>query len=250
LAATLTISVQKTNAQVVVFQDDFSSNTIDPSKYQPDDRAFEWGTGDIHATAHDGVIQFVGTTTAQWWSGSALQLVPAFAAASDAPVKVSIDRLSEAGTGIGSRSALWILDQTKTQYVLFADNTEYSRWISWEYNRNIGVEGDNPRGSGVNIAAFDGGTFDDGLLHHMQIVANGSTVKLLLDGQQGAEVPFPFSTIFVEFGSYAAATGDTGNTTWDNLMVEVPEPAAYTFAAGLATLAFAAVHRMRKIRSQ
>src|SRR5947199_10428095 len=53
----------------VVFSDDFSSNTIDPNKYQPDAPFFEGGTGDIHAVAGGGVMHFVGTTSQQWWSG-------------------------------------------------------------------------------------------------------------------------------------------------------------------------------------
>src|SRR5436190_18167126 len=67
-------------ASKVVFQDDFVSNTIDPAKYQPDAPFFEGGIGDIHATAHDGVIEFVVTTTQQWWSGGPLGVVRAFEA--------------------------------------------------------------------------------------------------------------------------------------------------------------------------
>src|SRR6185436_7162049 len=86
-------------APVVVFSDDFESNTIDPAKYQPDAPFFEGGIGDIHATAHDGVMEFVGTTTQQWWSGGTLRVVPTFTATEATPVTVSIDRVSELGVG-------------------------------------------------------------------------------------------------------------------------------------------------------
>ena len=69
LAALLTAATAPMRLQAdistVVFQDDFSSNTIDPAKYQPDAPFFEGGMGDIHAEAHDGVIEFVKTTTQQ-----------------------------------------------------------------------------------------------------------------------------------------------------------------------------------------
>ncbi|HBF04112.1 MAG TPA: hypothetical protein DDW77_13195, partial [Verrucomicrobiales bacterium] len=53
----------------VVFEDDFSSNAIDPGTYEQATPFFEGGVGDIHAEAGDGVMRFVGTTTQQWWSG-------------------------------------------------------------------------------------------------------------------------------------------------------------------------------------
>ena len=53
------------------------------------------------------------------------------------------------------------------------------------------------------MAVFDGDAFDDGGLHTMSMVADGQTVKLLLDGIEGAEVQFPFSPVIFQFGSYA-----------------------------------------------
>src|SRR5438552_657629 len=194
----------------IVFSDDFSSNTIDTNKYQPDAPFFEGGIGDIHATAHDGVIEFVGTTTQQWWSGGTLRIVPTFDASEQTPVAISVDRVAEAGQGTASRSALWILDQTKTKYVLFADVRAEG---GWRYNRKIGEDGDVPTGSGTDIAAFNGTNFDDGGLHRMTLIHDGKTVKLLLDDQPGAEVKFPFSTVVFEFGSYARATVENGNFT-------------------------------------
>src|SRR5205085_8738348 len=138
------------------------------------------GTGDIHPTAKNGTIEFVGTTTNQWWSGGTLQVVPTFTATEQEPVSITIDRVAEAGQGTASRSALWILDETKTKYVLFADNRGEG---NWHYNRKIGEDGDVPTGGGNDIAAFNGGTFDDGGLHRMKMVANGQTVKLYLDDQ-------------------------------------------------------------------
>src|SRR5262245_42352475 len=143
----------------VVFSDDFAASTIDTNKYQPDAPFFEGGLGDIHAQAGNGVMQFVGTTTQRWWSGATLRIVPTFTASEGANVAVSIDRVAEHGMGSASRSALWILDETKANYVLFADVRGEG---NWHYNRKIGEAGDSPTGGGPNIAAFDGGNFDDG----------------------------------------------------------------------------------------
>jgi len=157
-------------APVVVFSDDFESNTIDPAKYVPDAPFFEGGIGDIHATAHDGTIEFVGTTSQQWWSGGTLRVVPTFTATEATPVTVSIDRVSEAGVGTAARSALWILDETKTKYVLFADVRGEG---GWHFNRQIGENGDVPTGGGSDFGPFNGGTFDVSALHRMKMVADG-----------------------------------------------------------------------------
>src|SRR6185503_3903104 len=113
-----------------------------------------------------------------------------FTASDESTVTLTIDRVAEAGLGTASRSALWILDETRTKYVLFADVRAEG---GWRFNRKIGENGDVPTGSGTDIAAFNGGTFDDGGLHKMQMVANGKTVKLFLDGIAGPEISFPFS---------------------------------------------------------
>jgi hypothetical protein len=211
------LKIETTLRTTVVLSDDFSSNTIDPAKFQPDAPFFEGGVGDIHAEAGNGVLKFVGTTSQQWWSGGTLRLVPTFAASEATPVSVSLDRVAEAGVGTAARSALWILDETKTKYVLFADVRGEG---GWHYNRSIGEDGDVPTGGGTDIAAFNGASFDDQGLHRMSMLADGKTVKLILDGQVGAEVKFPFSKVVFEFGAYARANNDTADTTWDNLKVE------------------------------
>jgi hypothetical protein len=218
------LKIETVRKSTVVFSDDFASNTIDPAKYQPDAPFFEGGLGTIHAVAGNGVMQFVGTTTQRWWSGATLRVVPTFAASDEALVALSVDRVAEAGLGSASRSALWILDETRTKYVLFADVRGEG---NWHYNRNIGEAGDSPTGGGPNIAVFDGATFDDGGLHRMSMVVDGKTVKLSLDGQFGQEVKFPFSPVIFEFGSYARDNNDTADTTWDNLKIETAGAATF-----------------------
>lgn len=218
---------------VVAFSDDFSASTIDAGKYQADAPFFEGGTGDIHAEIGNGVMSFVGTTSQQWWAGGTLRIVPTFDAGEDTPVEISVDRVAEAGQGTASRSALWILDETKTKYVLFADVRAEG---GWRYNRKIGENGDVPTGSGTDIAAFNGGTYDDSGLHRMSMIANGETVKLYLDGVFGAEVKFPYKKVQFQFGSYARANNDTADTKWDNLRIEtVPKRVSTLWADDFAS---------------
>ena len=225
----VSLAVPRASAQIptVMLQDDFASNTIDANKYKPDAPFFEGGKGDVHAEARNGVIEFVGTTTQQWWSGATLQIAQTYEATEGTPVTVSIDRVAEAGVGTASRSALWILDETKTSYVLFADVRGEG---GWRFNRKIGEAGDVPTGSGTDIAAFNGAAFDDGGLHRMKMVADGKTVKLFLDNQLGVEIKFPFSKVIFEFGSYARANNDTAATTWDNLKIETNLKTAVVFS--------------------
>src|SRR6185503_13386824 len=218
------LKIETIRKSTVVFSDEFASNTIDPAKYQPDAPFFEGGLGTIHAEAGNGVMHFTGSTTQRWWSGATLRIVPTFAASDEALVAVSIDRVAEAGVGSASRSALWILDETRNNYVLFADVRGEG---NWHYNRKIGEAGDSPTGGGPNIAAFDGAAFDDGGLHRMSIVADGKTVKLSLDGAFGEEIKFPFSPVIFQFGSYARDNHDTADTTWDNLKIETAGAATF-----------------------
>jgi len=222
------LAVETVIGTSVIFSDDFSSNTVDAAKYEAAVPFFEGGKGDIHAEAGDGVMRFVGTTTKQWWSGGTLKIKESFAAAPDAPVTIAIDRVQEAGQGTASRSALWVYDESETNYVLFADVRGEG---GWRWNRKIGQDGDAPTGGGNNITAFDGDSFDDGGLHRMSIVADGQTVKILLDGVEGASTAFPFSPVIFHFGAFARADNDTADTTWDNLTVEgVPQQSNVVFA--------------------
>src|SRR5437667_421713 len=85
-------------------------------------------------------------------------------------------------------------------------------------------------GATGDIHAFNDPSFDDGGLHHMKLVADGKTVKLYLDNQLGTEVKFPFTTVVLEFGSYARADNDTADTTWDNLRVETVRQSTVVFS--------------------
>ena len=225
----LLASLPRASAQITnqVFFDDFSAGVIDTNKYQPDAPFFEGGLGDIHATEANGVVEFTGTVSQQWWAGATLRLVPTFSASDETNVVISVDRVSEAGMGTSSRSALWIMDLPQSHFVLFADNRGENHW---EYNRKINEAGDHETGGGTDIAAFDeaAGPFLDEALHRMKAIANGKTVKLYLDDVFGAEVKFPFTHLVFHIGSYARANGDTADTIFDNLQVETVGTATFS----------------------
>ncbi len=204
----------------VLFEDDFSSNAIDPDRYWPVESFFEGGEGAIHIEPGDGVMRFASATTQ--WPGSALLIKESFEATEASPVALRIDRVKEAGQGAGARSALWIFDETESRYILFADVWRRG----WHYIRDIREPRNVLTGAGLRIGAFDGK--DDGLLHTMGMVADGSTVKLYLDGELGAEVEFPFSPVLFHFGSHARANTDTAETVWDNLRIERLGRASFT----------------------
>lgn len=237
LLAGLTAVTASAQTVRTVFEDDFSTGGIDPARYAPDSPFFEGGQGDIAGTIANGVMEFAGTTTQQWWSGGTLRVVPTFTASEEQSVVVSVDRVAEAGQGSASRSALWIMNGTNSQtaqYVLFADVRGES---GWRYNRKIGEPGDNPTGGGTDMVAFNDPSFDDGALHRMKVVADGRNVQLYLDNILGAQVRFPFTNLVFHLGSYARATSDTASTVWDNLLVQTIgaatfSPSSLTFLTG------------------
>src|SRR5947208_15275914 len=82
------------------------------------------------------------------------------------------------------------------------------------------ASGNPVTGNGTDISAFAAAQFNDQGNHQMKAVANGSTVKLDLDGVFGAEVPFPIAQgIVFEFGAYVQAANDIVTGVFDNATV-------------------------------
>ncbi len=216
------VSVQGQITNTVFFED-FESGVIDPEQFVPDAPFFEGGLGDISGAIVNGELEFTGTVSQRWWAGATLRLVPTFSVSEEADIIASVDRVQEAGVGSGSRSAFWIMDETQTKYVLFADVRGEG---GWHYNRKIGEPGDVPTGGGNNIDAFD--PFDNetgGGLNRMKVIANGETLQLYLNDIFGAEVRFPFKNLVFQVGSYARndatdGVADTAHTIFDNLRIE------------------------------
>ena len=204
------------NAQItnVLFLEDFESGVLNTNKLVPDAPFFEGGLGDIHAEVANGIVEFTGTVSQQWWAGATLRVVPTFTVSDDKQVAVEVDRVAEAGEGTASRSALWIMNSTQSAYVLWADVRNEA---GWRYNRKIGVAGDNPTGGGTEVTSLNDA--EDGAFHVMKAVADGQNVRLYLDDRFAATVRFPFTNLLFQIGSYARAVDDTAFTQFDNLRV-------------------------------
>src|SRR5207245_5432279 len=123
--------------------------------------------------------------TANFWGGASLASERTYSAGTTTPAIFEIDRVAHSGSGSATRSGIYIADQTRSRYVIFADDVGES---GWTYNRKINQPGDNPTGGGVNINAFDGPKFDDMGNHRMITVADGINVKLNLDYDLDEEV--------------------------------------------------------------
>lgn len=225
-ACGLTLQV---NAQEL-FSDDFMDSTLNAAKWRVDNQPFESGTTDVLITVGGGSLNFSGTDLSGWWGGSAVMTVPTFAASPETNVIFEVDRVSEFGLGTASRSAIWITDTNRQNFVFFSDNRGEG---NWGYNRRINAAGDNPTGSGANLPVFDALPYTDAGTHTIKAIANGRTVKLYLDNVFGAEVPFPLTSgIVFGLGSYARAVNDSMNSTFANPKVTAAQTVLFTTAGG------------------
>jgi hypothetical protein len=213
-------------ASQILFSDDFEAASINTSKWRVNAIPFESGSSDIQVAQTGGVLAFTGTVTTNYWAGMSLATVSSFSTSMETNLVCTVDRPYEYGTGTATRSALWITDATRSHFVIFGE--DYKE-LGWAYNQKVGLPGDSPTGSGVNIAAFDDALYNDGGQHRMKVIANGKTLKLYLDDVFGAEVPFPFTSgIVFELGSYGRAAGDTMNNAFDNFTVETAESGSFS----------------------
>ena len=178
-------------------------------------------------TVSNQAVNFSVTAEQSTWPGLALATVKRFSASTTSPVSFEIDRVKldfvlVNGTSAKQRTGLWITDSTRSNYVFFSEYATHDGTAGgWQYHRNIGQAGDNPiTGNGTDISAFAAAQFNDQGNHQMKAVANGSTVKLYLDGVFGAEVPFPIAQgIVFEFGAYVQAANDIVTGVFDNATV-------------------------------
>jgi hypothetical protein len=219
-----------TGSAQLLFSDDFMSDTLDTSKWRIDAQPFESGVSDIAAVVGGGSITFSGVNSAGWWGGSAVATVPTFTASPETNLVFEVTRVNEFGIGTASRSAIWITDAERKNFVFFGDNRGEG---NWRYNRKIGATGDNPTGSGTAISAFNVAPYTDGGSYVMKAVVNGQSVKLYLDGIFGAEVEFPFASgIVFEMGGYARAVDDSASATFATPSVTAAQTILFTDNAG------------------
>lgn len=203
-----------------VLSDDFSGAAVDTTKWRVNDTPFEPGGGptaesSVELVDGEAVID-IETETAPW-GGISLATVDSYSASADSPLVFEIDRVAHEEDGSATRTGIWITDATRSRYVFFSENEGGG---GWQYNRLIGVEGDNPQGQGAIAALVNGEEFNDLGSHRIKAVLNGTTVRLYLDDLFATEIPFPLASgIVFEFGAYAADAGDLVTGHFDNARV-------------------------------
>jgi hypothetical protein len=227
------IMITITPPPVTLLSDNFAGSTIDSSKWIEDATPLVEGglaTAGSSLTISDGTVFMNVICEAADWPGYTLWTTKSFSASATSPVVFEIDRTKMeyvlvGGTSAKQRTGIWIKSPSG-QYVFFSD---FGSWDAtpggWQYHRSIGQAGDNPvTGAGTYISAFNAAKFTDQKDHRMKAVANGSTVKLFLDNELGAEVPFPFSDELVfGFGTYVNFGNNANNIVrgfWDNALVQ------------------------------
>ena len=212
-----------------LFSDTFDTS-INMAEWVVDMNSFDLLAGGI-ATFESGItvqngqarINVIAETGG--WPGLALFTTDTYSPTATEPVTFEVDRTKlefvlVTGTGAYQRSGVWVRDRSGN-FVFFSENVAHNgRNFGWRYNKQTLSADDNPTGDGVNIPAFDGGNFDNQGSHRIKIVANGSSVKLFLDGILGAEVPFPNSqTLTFGLGTYVEAATDVATGYFDNVRI-------------------------------
>lgn len=214
---------------IVLLSDDFNGAAIDEAKWRRDEVPFDTGTfkadlSDI--TLSSGQVKINVEAETPNWPGLALYTQKTFDVKQTEPAIFEIDRAKLGfvlvnGTGARQHAGIWVRDGNGN-FVFFADSEAHNgNNYGWRYNKSTGnPDTDNPTDEGTNIAAFDGGTFDNAGNHRMKLTANGVTVKLYLDGVFGAEVHFPFKDgLSFGFGTYVRAANDIATGYFDNAVV-------------------------------
>ena len=211
------IRIEVVSVPEVLLSDDFSGTSFDSARWREDSFSFnDSGAAkpapDSMISIEEGQLLIHVEVETPAWPGLALFTKQSFSASAAEPLTFEIDRkmvdfVLAAGVSSESRTGIWV--RSEDNYVFFVDHTTHdARNFGWRYNRVPGNDDNERTGNGVNISAFDGGSFDNRMNHRMKMVLNGSTAKLFLDDVFGAEVDFPFSdNLSFGFGSYADDVG-------------------------------------------
>ncbi len=217
LAAANSISVAVIESAGTRLTDDFAGSTIDSTKWTTSDTGFETGFGTFTAEQTGGQLVLSGVLDASsYWGGISLNTVKTFTATPELPLvfemdRVSIDPMSADGStaSTAARTGVFLKTANRAQYLFFGQNAGET---GWEYNLNA-------TGSGTAIPAFAGITGNGS--HHIKLVANGSTVKVYLDGIYGGEQAFAVNAgIQFEVGVYARDLNDAVKGVFDNVSVK------------------------------
>jgi hypothetical protein len=227
------VGVTVINPLAPVFTDNFSSASVDTNKNwlfetTPLDPVTPGAiTSDSALTVTNGVVEMAITADSGNWPGMDLKTRQIFAASTTSPVSLDVDRVKlnyvlVTGTGALERSGVWVWDTSGTNYLFFDEYLVHNTGTvgGWQYNVVTGQSTGSPLpGVGQVVQAFTPPAFNDQGNHHIKVEANGSDVKLYLDGIYGATVPFPSTNVVFGIGTYVAAATDVVSGYFDNVVV-------------------------------
>ena len=234
----------------LVFSDDFSSPTLDATRWTvlqyglESPRVGHPGTiagGVADTTTNPGQLTLGGTASGQYWPGMTVRSAQAFDASLE--TILAVRRVSLSGSGSAWRSSIWLWGDDH-HIIHFGQNVGENGW-EWNAEDAGGIGTDDPYGSGNNIGALDNldGTYDavEMAIHWMPTGAGVSQVALYCNGAQVAShvvSNFPDHFYFMLSGM-PRANGDTVTAVFDDARVYVvPEPATLGLVAlGLGVLA-------------
>jgi hypothetical protein len=138
--------------------------TIDSTAFDPN--APGTATAESGVTIENGELRMHVIAETASWPGFALFTKDTFDAGANTPVTFEVDRTQlqfvlVTGTGANQRTGVWV-KEPGGNFIFFSENVAHDgRSFGWRYNKVTGGADDNPSNEGVNIAAFDGGNFDD-----------------------------------------------------------------------------------------
>jgi hypothetical protein len=232
-----------------VFTDNFSSASVDTNKnWKLDTTALDTAspgtiTADSGVSVTNGTLKISITADTANWPGITLRTAQSYSPSATSPVTFDVDRVKldyvlVTGTGALEKSGVWVSDESGLHYVFFSDYAVHNTGNvgGWQYNVATGQTNDIPvPGVGTVIQAFTPPAFNDLGNHHVTLEANGTNVKLFLDGVYGATVPFPFATnLTFGIGAYVAAATDVVYGYFDNAVVSTSSGTPVTPGATLS----------------
>lgn len=221
------VQVTVTESLYTLLSDEFAGTAVDTSKWMVDERGLERlgaVTNDSWVAISNGAVNIhivaagVGEVADVWWGGLGLTTLQSYSASPLAPVYLEVDRLARNGSGAEHRTAILISDVARQNWVMFSDDELNGGWV---VNTSTGTL----RQTNPGLPAFGDPKYLDGGPHRMKLLADGTTVKVYLDGVLGAEVPFAFNQDLVfTLGAYARGYPDAIAAIFDNARVVGPIP--------------------------
>ena len=200
----------------ILLEDDFEDGDLG-EEWDINDEPFEDGGGAFTFDEVDGGIRLSGMADDPFWPGLEVVTTSSWEATLCEPVTFQIDQ-SLLSTSFGAfRAGVWVSDEDREEFVFFS----FIRGTAgdWVVNSSTFEEWP-PNGDGLDLAAYNCCTFDMlDVPRRVELVANGETVSVIMDGVLGGSADFELEEVYFGFSVYALGSGDTVEALFDNARV-------------------------------